>query len=122
MEFTGKQLTAMLKMGLAMVEADGKVTEEEKVALTIELMKFGVTPDQLGILLPAAKAMSAEESLIIAASMNAQQKKYVTGYLAMIMASDGVDDTEVKLWSMLSHLCGFPTMTIAQALDFWKNN
>ena len=29
MEFTGKQLTAMLKMGLAMVEADGKVTEEK---------------------------------------------------------------------------------------------
>ena len=25
MEFTGKQLTAMLKMGLAMIEADGKV-------------------------------------------------------------------------------------------------
>ena len=122
MEFTGKQLTAMLKMGLAMVEADGKVTEEEKVALTFDMIKFGVTPEQLGIMLPAAHAMSAEESLIIAASMNAQQKKYVTGYLAMIMASDGVDDTEVKLWSMLSHLCGFPTMTIAQALDFWKNN
>ena len=122
MEFTGKQLTAMLKMGLAMVEADGKVTEEEKVALTLDMIKFGVTPEQLGIMLPAANAMSAEESLIIAAGMNAQQKKYVTGYLAMIMASDGVDDTEVKLWSMLSHLCGFPTMTIAQALEFWKNN
>ena len=122
MEFTGKQLTAMLKMGLAMVEADGKVTEEEKMALTIELMKFGVTPEQLQILLPAANAMSAEESLIIAAGMNAQQKKYVTGYLAMIMASDGIDETEVKLWSLLSHLCGFPTMTIGQAVDFWKNN
>ena len=122
MEFTGKQLTAMLKMGLAMVEADGIVSEEEKIALTIELMKFGVTPDQLEILLPAAHAMSAEESLIIAAGMNPQQKKYVTGYLAMIMACDGVDDSEVKLWSVLSHLCGFPTMTIAQALDFWKNN
>ena len=122
MEFTGKQLTAMLKMGLAMVEADGKVTEEEKVALTLDLMKFGVTPEQLGVLLPAANAMSAEESLIIAAGMNAQQKKYVTGYLAMIMASDGVDETEVKLWSVLSHLCGFPIMTIAQALEFWKNN
>ena len=122
MEFTGKQLTAMLKMGLAMVEADGKVTEEEKVALTLDMIKFGVTPEQLSIMLPAARAMSAEESLIIAAGMNAQQKKYVTGYLAMIMTSDGVDDTEVKLWSMLSHLCGFPTMTIAQALDFWKNN
>ena len=122
MEFTGKQLTAMLKMGLAMVEADGKVTEEEKIALTIELMKFGVTPDQLEVLLPAANAMSAEESLIIAAGMNAQQKKYVTGYLAMVMACDGVDKSEVKLWSVLSHLCGFPTMTIAQALEFWKNN
>ena len=85
-------------------------------------MKFGVTPDQLGILLPAANAMSAEESLIMAAGMNAQQKKYVTGYLAMIMGCDGVDESEVKLWNVLSHLCGFPTMTIAQALEFWKNN
>lgn len=122
MQFTGKELTAMLKMGLAMVEADGKITEEEKVALTLDMIKFGVTPEQLSIMLPAANAMSAEESLIIAAGMNAKQKKYVTGYLAMIMASDGIDKAEVKLWSILSHLCGFPTMTIAQALDFWKNN
>ena len=122
MEFTGKQLTAMLKMGLAMVEADGKVTEEEKMALTLELMKFGVTPDQLKILLPAANAMSAEDSLIIAASMSEHQKKYVTGYLSMIMACDGVDDSEVKLWRVLSHICGFPTMTISQALEFWKNH
>lgn len=122
MKFTGKQLTAMLKMGLAMVEADGKVTEEEKIALTLDMIKFGVTPEQLSIMLPAAHAMNAEESLIIAAGMNAQQKKYVTGYLAMIMASDGIDETEVKFWKMLINLCGFPTMTIAQALQFWNNN
>lgn len=122
MEFTGKQLAAMLKMGLAMVEADGKVTEEEKVALTLELMKFGVTPDQLNILLPAAIAMSAEESLIIAAGFNDRQKKYVMGYLAMIMGSDGVDNSEVRLWNRLRLFTGCPSMTIVEALEFWKNN
>lgn len=122
MQFTGKELTAMLKMGLAMVEADGKVTEQEQVALTLDLVKFGITPEQLSVFLPAASAMSAEESMVVVAGMSESQKKYVCGYLAMIMASDGVDEAELKFWAMLSALCGFPRMTIGQAVDFWKNN
>lgn len=105
-----------------MVEADGKVTEEEKVALSLDLSKFGVNPDQLILMHTAAKAMSAEESVRIVSGFNAEQKKYATGYLAMLMASDGIDESEIKLWRLLSTLCGFPMMSIEQALDFWLNN
>ena len=122
MTLSGLQLSALLKMGLAMVEADGKVTDEEKTALSIEMFKFGVSPDQLPQLLSAATSMSAEHSLVIVAGFDSEQKKYATGYLAMLMACDGIDDSEIKLWRMISTLCGFPTMTIEEAINFWENN
>lgn len=105
-----------------MVEADGKITEQEQMALTVDLVKFGVTPDQLELILPAAQTMSAEESIVVVAGFNAEQKKYATGYLAMIMACDGVDESEIKLWRFLSAICGFPTMTIEEAIEYWSKN
>ncbi|MBD5198774.1 MAG: TerB family tellurite resistance protein [Bacteroidales bacterium] len=122
MTLSGLQLSALLKMGLAMVHADGKVTDEETKALSMELLKFGVAPNELPHLLSNATSMSAEHSLIIVAGLDAEQKKYATGYLAMLMACDGIDDSEIKLWRMISTLCGFPTMTIEEAINFWENN
>ena len=109
-------------MGLAMVEADGKVTEEEKIALTLELAKFGVSPDELEGMLKVANSMGAEAAIITVAGFDEEQKKYATGYLAMLMACDGIDESEVKFWRLISTLCGFPTMTISEAIDFWKNH
>ena len=122
MRFSGGQLCALLKMGLAMVEADGKVTEEEKIALTLELAKFGVSPDELEGMLKVANSMGAEAAIITVAGFDEEQKKYATGYLAMLMACDGIDESEVKFWRLISTLCGFPTMTISEAIDFWKNH
>ncbi|MDE6716427.1 MAG: tellurite resistance protein TerB, partial [Muribaculaceae bacterium] len=65
MTFSGLQLSALLKMGKAMIAADGKVKEEEKIGLSIEVAKFGIPADQLKNLLTNADSMSAEESIII---------------------------------------------------------
>lgn len=51
------------------------------------------------------------------------KKKYVTGFFAAVMTADkDIDDSEVKLWSLISLLADLPTMTIAEALTFWSTH
>ena len=123
MEFNGKQLSALVKLGIAMAAADGRIADEENVAISFELAKFGVSVDEAGDLLATAQAMSPADALITISALNNEQKKYATGYLAAIMAADGeIADSEVKLWQLICTLGGFPSMNIRDALLFWKNN
>lgn len=123
MEYTGKQLSALVKLGVAMASADGKVADEETFAISAELAKFGVTANEVMMLLKGAKEMSPADALTIISAMNSEQKKYATGYLAVIMVSDGeIADSETKLWQLICALGGFPAMTLEEALNFWKNN
>ena len=123
MKYTGKELTALLKMGVAMAAADGKLAEEERVVLVGDLLTFGVTTEDAQLLLKNSQDMTPAEAIIVLSNMNNEQKKYATAYLAVIMASDGeIADSEITLWKMVSTLCNFPTMTVFEALDFWANN
>ena len=123
MTFTGKELSAILKMGISMAAADGKFADEEKAAICLELLKFGVSKSQFEQLLNDAEVMEASVAFAAIANMNEVQKKYVTGYLAFIMASDGdVADSEVKMWQLISSLACLPNMTMSEALTFWKNH
>ena len=123
MEYTGEQLAALTKVGVAMTLADGKITEEEKLALSMELVSFGVQQLDAVAILSNAKSMDFDAALAILSSMSDEQKKYATGYLATIMAIDGdVDDSEVKLWQLICTLGGFPAMNIGEALSFWASH
>ena len=123
MKYTGEQLAALTKMGIAMTLADGKVTEEEKLAVSMELVSFGVQQLDGVIILSNAESMDYGVALAILSSMSDEQKKYATGYLATIMAIDGdVDDSEVKLWQLICTLGGFPIMNISEALSFWASH
>ena len=123
MTFNGKQLAALVKMGISMAAADGKFADEEKAAIVFELAQFGVSADQAQGLLLVAQAMDASEALSVLSSMTNEQKKYATGYLAVIMASDGeIADSEVKMWQLICTLSSFPTMNIGEALNFWRQH
>ena len=123
MTYKGQQLAALVKMGVSMAAADGRFAEEEKIAIVMELAAFGVTPNQAEGLLKAAQSMDTSEAFSILSSMNTEQKKHATGYLAAIMASDGdIADSEVKMWQLICTLCCFPSMNIGEALHFWTNN
>lgn len=123
MTFNGKQLAALVKMGVSMALADGRLADEERITIVMELASFGVTEDQAAGLLDAAQSMEASEALSVLSNMTQEQKKYATGYMAVVMAADGnIADDEVKLWQLVSTLCSFPTMSIREAYDFWKQN
>ena len=123
MTYSGQQLAALVKMGVSMAAVDGRFADEEKVAIVMELANFGVSTNQAQSLLEAAQSMEAGEALAILSQMTSEQKKYATGYLAVIMASDGeIADSEVKLWQLICTLSSFPAMNIGEALNFWNQH
>ena len=123
MKYSGIELSAIVKLANAMVMADGKVANEEIAAMSIELAKFGVDENAAKSIIGAADAMEYGHAVAVVAAMNLEQKKYVTGYLAFIMAADGeIAASEVSMWQLLSTLAQLPTMTVAEALLFWNNH
>lgn len=123
MQFNNLELAAVLKVGHSMVMADGKVDPNELTVLFTGMAEFGVSEEHLKMLMALADAMTPSTMLATLAALNESQKKFVCGYLATIMISDGdIDDSEIKLWQLTSALAGFPKMTIEEANQYWINH
>lgn len=122
MTYSFKEMAAILKMAKAMANADGKVTPEELAFIVNELKNFGAI-SQIKQIEDAGDKMEPSEAFAILSSLSALQKKYACAYLGTICAIDGnIDDKEVAMWSLISSLSGFPTMSIIDAIKFWKEN
>lgn len=62
MTYSGLELAALVKMGVAMASADGKFAEEEKIAIVMELAAFGVGQSDVEGLLRASQTMEASQA------------------------------------------------------------
>lgn len=123
MNLKGIELTAMLSAGMFLSNADGQVADEEKEILVRELKSFNVTDEEARLYLSVAIDMSVEYTIQVLKAMSNDAKKYACGYLGAVMLCDGnVDDNEMEAWRAFSGACDFPTMTLGEALEFWKNN
>jgi uncharacterized tellurite resistance protein B-like protein len=125
MQFSGKEMAALLKAAKLMALADGRMTEDEKKVMIADLKSFGVNIDTLQSVAmeAAADAMEGAEVLAVLSAMNSEQKKYACGYLASVMAADGeIHNKEVELWTLISLLAGFPTMSAGEAIAFWQTH
>ncbi|MBQ2838225.1 MAG: tellurite resistance protein TerB [Muribaculaceae bacterium] len=123
MELNRLQLAAAVKAGKAMAAADGKIDPEELKVIAIGLQEFGIVGDETKLILALADAMEPTTMLATLSAMNEEQKKFVCGYLSTIMVCDGdIDESEMKLWQLTSTLAGFPTMTIAEANEYWSSH
>lgn len=123
MQLNRLQLAAAVKAGKAMAAADGILDPEELEVLAIGLREFGIHGAEAGLIESLADAMEPANMLSVLSSMNEDQKKFVCGYLSTIMVCDGdIDDSEMKLWQLISTLAGFPTMTIAEANEYWRSH
>ncbi|MBR3122724.1 MAG: tellurite resistance protein TerB [Prevotella sp.] len=122
LQFSGKELAAIIKLALSMIMADGKVDEKEKASLALEMVRFGIKEEQLAGLVVVAQTMDAAEAISIISGLAQSEKKYVAAFLGALMAIDGdINDTEMKLWQLTSTLCNLPTMNITQALQTMNN-
>ena len=125
MRFSSKEMAAILKNAKLMALADGVITSDEENVIKRDLASFGIKIDSLESVAIEHRAdnMDGDEVISTLSNMTIDQKKYVCGYLAAIMVADGeVDEKEKELWSIVSILAGFPTMTIGEAIRFWQQN
>lgn len=122
MQFTGEELAAVMKLGVAMISADGRTKKSEMEVVKYELLRFGASTEQMLSLTNAAQQMNSEKAIGIISNFDYERKKYVASYLAVIMISDGeIDDKELSLWQMATLLCGLPEMDVKQAVDNMNN-
>lgn len=118
MQFTGQELAAVMKLGIAMISADGRTDEREMEIVKNELTRFGASVGQMLSLTREAQQMKSETAISIISAFDYERKKYVASYLAIIMIADGeIDDKEIALWQMATLLCGLPEMDVRQAID-----
>ena len=116
MTLSGKQMTALVKMMKLIMAADGKIEKSEIEYLGLELKRFNVPVTHLQGLLELSDEMEFSEAIAIIAGLDSTHKNYVTAALGAMIAADGdVDDSEIKIWSLISALCDLPTMNVWQA-------
>jgi uncharacterized tellurite resistance protein B-like protein len=120
MTFTGLELSAIVKLGLLMSMADGKVDDTEQHVIILELLKFGMTENQAKAALIAANAMEFTDAAATVKNMTSTEKKHVVSFLGALIAADGkIADEEVKLCTLVSLLCGLPEISAGEAIVNW---
>lgn len=118
MTFTNEELSAIYRLAQAMAQADGKVAKEEIAIIILELQRFGVDQNKAKIIIEMSEKMSYSEACQIVSRMIPSEKRYVTAYLGALICADGnIDDSEMKLWSLITAICDLPEMNIFEALD-----
>lgn len=125
MQFSGREMAALLKAAKLMAMADGAMTDDEKDVIKADLSSFGITIDSLQsiALEQQANAMEGTEVIKILSKLTNEQKKYACGYLAAVMGADGeIHEKEKELWTLLSLFAGFPIMSFSDAISFWQTH
>jgi uncharacterized membrane protein YebE (DUF533 family) len=117
MIFTNQELAAILRLANAMANADGRVTNEESTMIAHELVRFGVDSNKFDVISSITTTMTNSEACHIVSRMTSEEKKYVAAYLGTIIFIDQqVDESEIKLWTLISTLCDLPTMRVIDAV------
>jgi uncharacterized tellurite resistance protein B-like protein len=109
MIFSDLELSAILRLAHAMANADGKITEAETAMIILELNRFGVDQVKAQKLAEIGDKMGYPEACQIVSRMTSEEKRYVTAYLGAMICIDGdIDESETKLWSLITVLCDLP--------------
>lgn len=100
-----------------MIAIDGKFEKNEGIVMANEMIRMGITDPKP--ILAASDAMEFGTACSVVSKMSSTEKKYVCSVLGTIIAADyDIDETETKMWTLMSVLCDFPEMTIAQAVEY----
>lgn len=122
MIFTNQELGAIFRLAHVMALADGKITNEETTIIACELARFNVDPNKAKLIAEMGDKMNYGECCQIISRMTAEEKKYVTALLGTLICADGnIDESELKLWALITALCDLPEMNIVEALSIMSN-
>ena len=119
MTFTSIEFTAIAKMAKTMALADGVIQDQEILITIREFARFGVSSEQVKVLLDNADEMEPVVAIAIISKMTEEEKRYVAAFLGAIIAIDGdINQEELKIWRIVSTFCELPTMSIADAISY----
>ena len=89
MTFTSLEFTAIAKMAKTMALADGVIQDQEILITIREFARFGVSSEQVKVLLDNADEMEPVVAIAIISKMTEEAKRYVAAFLGAIIAIDG---------------------------------
>ena len=116
LQFSRKELAAIISVADAMIKADGKIDEMEQLTFAFEMTRLGVREDNWAGILADVQQIAPAETFSIISNFGNEKKKYVAAFLITLMAIDGnIADAEMKLWKMVSIVCKLPTMDVNEA-------
>ena len=119
MTFTSLEFTAIAKMAKTMALADSVIQDQEILITIREFARFGVSSEQVKVLLDNADEMEPVVAIAIISKMTEEEKRYVAAFLGAIIAIDGdINQEELKIWRIVSTFCELPTMSIADAISY----
>lgn len=126
MQFSMRELAAILNVANGMAEIDGKTDSIELEVIYLQMKRLGIEHDELLSLTDIALLdMDPHSAMDIIAEMNSVQKQYVQALLVVIMASDGkIDEREMTMLRMLTMACGLPKINmndIQNTLNAFRN-
>lgn len=120
--FNDSELIAVFNLAQTMMIADGRIDSNEQAALALEAVRLNVTQEKLEYIILRSQQITAGEAMLTVMNFNDTQKKYVSAFLGAMMAVDGrIDDSEMKIWSLISAFCGLPQMTVIEAITYMKD-
>ncbi len=123
MRFSIRELSALVKMAIALANVDEQFADGEKEVIIKELIHFNCDQSEAEFIFNRACELTSEEAFRILVSLDAEQKRYATGFLAAVIVADGeIKDDEVKLWQFVCTVADCPSMTMREAYDFWRAN
>ena len=75
MQFTGQELAAVMKLGLAMVGADGRTDKSEFEVVRNELTRFGASVEQMLVLSREAQIMEFDKAVKTVSNFDYERKE-----------------------------------------------
>lgn len=116
--YSRTQLAAIIKVAEAMIAVDGKVENVETALYGREMVRIKVSAEEFEAAYQQSCNLKYGEALKTISMFSHTEKKHVAALLLAIMAIDGnIDESEQKLWSFVSNLCSFPSITVKDVLD-----
>lgn len=118
MTLLGIELSAIANLAVRMAHADGHMDASEIDVIANGFKYFNVPLEQAKPLILMAMAANEEDAITIVSAMPNEHKTFIAAWLAAVVIADGViDEREQKLLNYYSRRCGFPSLTIEQALE-----
>ena len=119
MTFTLEERKAIYRIARAMVLADGNVDNNEMGALANEMFRIGSDSAELIAFEEGLEAFAPSMAINVISNFDDEKKKFFCAFLGALIIVDGeIDENEMKLWSLTSHFCGLPTMSVGDAIEY----